>query len=392
MFAASQVPYASAMDFTQNAEEIRQERATKLERMHAWLDEQDLDAVLLRRNENLAWITAGAMDRRVVLASDTGVAALLVCRDGRRFFLAPNNEAARLRDEDLHGLEFEPVISPWSATADPGEIKRLVGSDAVAADLPGMLPREADLAPLRAPLANTEIARYVWLGDHTATVVGDVLVHLRPGVTEREMGARVAYGLLQRGIEPTVLLMAVDDRIRKYRHALPHTGRLERFAMINLCARRWGLAVSVTRFAYFGKMPQELRDRFWAAGEVYAALLDGTRAGATAAQLYARAQEAYRVAGFPGEEAHHHQGGATGYREREWLATPSGSETVVEPQAFAWNPSIQDPKVNQGAKLEDTVLLRAGKLEKLTPTPSLPTTNVSAGGATYTVADVLVRN
>ncbi|MGI8772683.1 MAG: M24 family metallopeptidase [Acidobacteriaceae bacterium] len=391
MSAASQVPYASAMDFTQNAGEIRQERATKFERVRAWLEGQKLDAVLLRRNENLAWVTAGAMDRRVLLPSDTGVAALLVCRDGRRFFLAANNEAERLRDEDLRGLEFEPLIAPWSAPTKARDIKRLVGSDRVAADLPGMLRRAADLAALRAPLTETEVARYAWLGSHTAAVVADVLVHLRPGVTEREMGARVAYALMQRGIEPSVLLMAVDDRIRKYKHALTHTGRLEHLAMINLCARRWGLAVSITRFAYFGKMPQDLRDRFRAAGEVYAALLDATCPGATAAQLYQSAQQAYRAAGFPGEEAQHHQGGATGYREREWLATPGGSETVVEPQAFAWNPSIQDTTVNQGGKVEDTVLLHAGRLQTLTPTPSLPTMSVSAGGATYTVAGVLVR-
>jgi Xaa-Pro dipeptidase len=200
------------------------------------------------------------------------------------------------------------------------------------------------------------------------------------------MGARIAYALMQRGIEPSVLLMAVDDRIRKYKHALSHTGRLERFGMLNLCARRWGLAISITRFVYFGTMPQELRDKFRAAGAVYAALLDGTRAGATSAQLYARAQEAYRAAGYADEEAQHHQGGATGYRERVWLATPGGSETVAEPQAFAWNPSIQ------GGKVEDTVLLRGGRLQTLTSTPSLPTTNVSAGGETYTIADVLVRS
>jgi Xaa-Pro dipeptidase len=386
MFAASQVPYATAMDFSQNTVDLRQERATKFERVCAWLEAQELDAVLLRRNENLAWMTAGAVDRRVLLPCETGVPALLVCRDGRRFFLAPNNEIERLRDEDFGGQEFEPVISTWSATIDASQVERLAGSDRVAADTPGLVQREADLAPLRVPLTETEIARYAWLGSHTAAVVADVLVHLRPGVTEREMGARIAYALMQRGIEPSVLLMAVDDRIRKYKHALTHTGRLERFGMLNLCARRWGLAISITRFVYFGTMPQELRDKFRAAGTVYAALLDGTRAGATSAQLYTRAQEAYRAAGYADEEAQHHQGGATGYRERVWLATPGGSETVAEPQAFAWNPSIQ------GGKVEDTVLLRAGRLQTLTSTPSLPTTNVSAGGGTYTVAAVLVRN
>ena len=97
------------------------------------------------------------------------------------------------------------------------------------------------------------------------------------------------------------------------------------------------------------------------------------------------AQAAYAAQGFPGEERFHHQGGPTGYGEREWVATPNGTEVVVNNQAFAWNPSIR------GGKTEDTVLLHDGVIENLTPTPELPTIQANVEGSTYAAAGVLVK-
>ncbi len=74
---------------------------------------------------------------------------------------------------------------------------------------------------------------------------------------------------------------------------------------------------------------------------------------------------------------------ATG--EREWVATPNGTETVVNNQAFAWNPSIR------GGKAEDTVILRDGKIEWLTGNAELPVIEATANGKVYPAAGVLVR-
>ena len=75
----------------------------------------------------------------------------------------------------------------------------------------------------------------------------------------------------------------------------------------------------------------------------------------------------------------------SGYGEREWVATPDGTQTVVNHQAFAWNPSIR------GAKAEDTVLLRDGKIEWLTATPELPMIEASVNGTVYPAAGVLIK-
>jgi antitoxin VapB len=208
---------------------------------------------------------------------------------------------------------------------------------------------------------------------------------VEPGLSEYDLEAITAGNLLRRGILPSVYLFAVDDRILKYKHAVARGRRLKNYAMLNLCSRKWGLAISITRFVHFGALPDELALRFKSAAQVNAALLHASRVGATSAELFRVAQDAYAAEGYPGEERYHHQGGPTGYGEREWVATPKGTEVVVNNQAFAWNPSIR------GGKAEDTVFLRDGKIEWLTATPELPVIEASVEGAVYPAAGVLVR-
>ena len=348
-----------------------------------WLRSEGLDGVLLKRNENIAWLTGGAVELRVLTPNETGVASLLVTAEGGRYYLTTANEAPRLHDEEFGALDFEPVIFPWYAN-DTDQRALELARDQVASDtpIPGFAP--ARLYPLRASLQETEIERFRWLGAQTADAVTAVLKQLKPGQTEYEMEAEVAAALLSRGILPSVYLMAADERILRYKHAVARGKKIDKYAMINLCARKWGLTLSITRFAHFGSLPSELEERFHAAAQVNAALLDASRVGATSAELFRAAKDAYAAQGFPGDEQLHHQGGATGYWEREWIATPEGAETVVNNQAFAWNPSVR------GGKVEDTVLLRDGQIELLTPTPELPALASSANGNSYPATGVLI--
>ncbi|HUN84175.1 MAG TPA: M24 family metallopeptidase [Terracidiphilus sp.] len=356
----------------------------KHQKLVDWLHAMKLSGVLIRRNENVAWLTGGAVELRVLTPAETGVASLLVTADGKRYYFTTENEAPRLHDEEFGALDFEPVLFPWYADDTVAAANKLAGGP-LGCDTPfaGLTP--VDLYPLRAALSETEIARYRWLGEETAAATVEALHQVEPGLSEYDLEAITAAGLLRRGILPSVYLYAVDDRIYKYKHAVARGTRLKQYGMLNLCARKWGLVISITRFIHFGALPAELAARFNSAARVNAALLDATRVGATSAELFRVAQSAYAAEGFPGEERFHHQGGATGYGEREWVATPTGSETVVNNQAFAWNPSIR------GGKAEDTVLLRDGRIEWLTATPELPIIEASANGAVYPAAGVLVK-
>ncbi len=316
---------------------------------------------------------------------ETGVASILVTAEGKRYYFTTENEAPRLHDEEFGALDFEPVIFPWFEDNTLAAAQKLAGGPLLASDtpLPGTVP--ANLYPLRQALRETEIARYRWLGAQSAAATVESLHAVEPGLSEYDLEAITGASLLKRGILPSVYLYAVDDRIYKYKHAVARGRKLKNYAMLNLCSRKWGLCISITRFVHFGALPEELAARFKSAAQVNAALLDATRAGTTSAELFAVAQKAYAAEGYPGEERFHHQGGATGYGEREWVATPNGTEVVVENQAFAWNPSIR------GGKAEDTVIVHDGKIEWLTSTPELPVIDASVDGRVYPAAGVLVK-
>jgi len=356
----------------------------KHEKLVEYMRANRLSGILIRRNENVAWITGGAVELRVLTPCETGVASLLVTAEGKRYYFTTENEAPRLHDEEFGALDFEPVLFPWYADDTVAAATRLaggpLGSDTLGA---GLAP--VNLYPLRASLSASEIARYRWLGAETAAATVESLYQVEPGLSEYDLEALTAANLLKRGILPSVYLFAVDERILKYKHAVARGKRLKQYGMLNLCSRKWGLTISITRFIHFGPLPAELEARFKSAAQVNAALLDASRVGATSAELFRVAQSAYAAEGFPGEEKFHHQGGSTGYGEREWVATPNGTEVVVNNQAFAWNPSIR------GGKTEDTVILRNGNIEWLTATRELPEIEATANGKVYPAAGVLVK-
>jgi hypothetical protein len=103
-------------------------------------------------------------------------------------------------------------------------------------------------------------------------------------------------------------------------------------------------------------------------------LLAATKPGVTGAALYEVAARAYVEEGFPREEQLHHQGGAIGYRTREWVAHPYNTEQVHPRQAFAWNPSIT------GTKVEETCIAFDDCCEVITASPDWPSVSVEAGG------------
>lgn len=360
---------------------VRHEIEIKKERLAALMKERGWSAVLMSRHENLAWATAGRVEARVALGTETAVCSLLITREGKQYCIAPNNEAARLEEEEFAGLGVEPAIYPWTEDT-AGDLARRLGGAEIGSDAAqeGFYP--VNLTALRAPLLEGEAERFRTLGKAVAESTTRVLKSLKPGVSEDEMAARISADLLAQHITPTVLLMAADERIFRYKHAVPRKGVLKNYGMLNFCARKWGMVISITRFVHFGAVPASLAENFEKAARINAALLHATREGATSAHLYGVAAKGYADEGYADEITKHHQGGPCGYAERDWVATPAGTERVQAVQGFAWNPSLK------GAKAEDTALLRDGQIEIVTATPELPAIETKVGGKVYRSAGV----
>jgi len=372
--------------------DLENEIQAKLERVHQFLEQQKLGAVLLTQGCNIDWITGGLADGHVVLASGLGAVSLLITADGGRYVLGDHHEVARVVNEDLPGLGFQARSYSWYEDKTlPDRKLQTLGEFArgreIGTDVPYANLRRIDalFAPLRYQLSEPEIAKYRWLGHNTAEAVVEVCKTVQPGMTERQIAALASSALMRRGILPTVLLIGVDDRIFTYFHHLPTDLPLRKYAVVNVCARKWGLIVSVARFAHFGPLPADLAMCQNAAEKISAEYEAHTIPGVKAGEMLEMAKKWFPENGFPGHWQDHHQGGAIGYLEREWIATPGSKEVIHDHQAFAWNPIIQ------GALSFDTIIAYKNDIENISATDDWPTVNVKINGKLYPMPEILIR-
>lgn len=367
-----------------------EEMAWKRSRLASFLDRHGLDAVFLTLRANFAWITGGCTNH-VVQSSERGFSTLLATRD-RVLCLADTVEAPRMRSEELREQNVEVVEYPWyDATAAARVWAQAVGGRKVAADvlLPQMpesvVPLPSDFARLRWQLCQAERRRYRGLGVDVGAALHRVFRDMEPGQSEFEVAAALTSRLNRRGVRVSVILVAGDERLDAYRHPVPTDRKIQRRAMVVVSGERHGLVCSATRLVSFGPVPADLRRKHDAVVRVDAAFINETRPGNTLGRIMAVAQKAYADEGFADQWKLHHQGGSTGYLNREVKATPDSEVEVLEDQAFAWNPTIA------GTKSEDTILVRAGTHEVLTQEVGWPMIEVGIGSTTIRRPDILVR-
>ena len=370
---------------------MKEEIAEKIERVVRLCHDQKLAGVLINTQPNFAWLTAGGSNG-VDSSRENGVATLFIRSDAKRFLLANRIEVEKLLDEELRDQEYEAIDFPWEQEKANPRVAAELAQTLIATQLPigadlgfGEPVRmlEGEISRLRYQLTNGEIVRLREFGREAGVAISAVARSIPPGVTEREV-ARVTMDSLARiQAAAVVMLVAADERLKRYRHPVPKDCEWKRVLMIVVCARRGGLIVSLTRIVCVGAIPEELRHRTRASAHVNATLFAATRPGATGSELYRLAAAGYEQMGFRGEEKLHHQGGATGYRTRDWVAHPLSTDKVLERQAFAWNPSAT------GSKVEETCIAFDDGIEIITSSPDWPSISVNADGRTYELPDVL---
>ena len=367
------------------------EIAEKSARLVRLAEAAQLRGILLATQPNFSWVTGG-LTNRIDGSRESGNGALLFTVDGGRYVVANTIENPRLATEALVGAGFESIEYGWTEErADPALPVRLsidAAGGPIGSDMPlaGAVSLEQEISRLRAPLTRLELQRYRELGAAVGCTIGAVARAVDVGATEQDVAGLLTSALAPLQIRPVVLLVAADDRIARYRHPTPTLARWTRRLMIATCAERGGLIVAASRLVHIGGQDAELTRRTRAAALTYATLLRATRAGATGARLFEAAVSGYAAAGFPGEERLHHQGGAIGYRPREWVAHPYSDDVVTPPQAFAWNPTVTGTKIE-----ESCIVHQDGRIVALTSSPEWPGFEVDVNGQLVTIPDVLIR-
>ncbi len=348
----------------------------KNERVQALMDRHGLGALLLQRASSFAWATCG-VSSYINTASSNGEAMLLIMPTDR-YLITNNIEAPRLAEEvKLREQAWEFHVTPWYAHSDI--VKQIVGDESLGSDnpYPNAVDLSSELSRLRSTLIAEEVARLRSLGRLCAQAMDNAARAVEPGQTEYQIAARLAFEAESRGVQAIVNLVATDERIFHFRHPLPTEKKLDKYAMLVMCGRRWGLVCSLTRFVYFGKLPEKLIRRSQAVARIDTVFISSTRPGMALKDVFQMATDAYQEVGFPDEWQFHHQGGPAGYEPREWIVSTGSPDRVQVNQVYAWNPSIS------GAKSEDTILVDEEENVILTHIDGWPALLVEVNGVEY---------
>ncbi|WP_331233356.1 hypothetical protein [Natronorarus salvus] len=130
-----------------------------LDRLDAFLDERDLEAIWLARSNSFAWLTRGC--NVVDVGSDVGVAA--AGYDGSSLeVVTATNERERFREEELPDDVTVDAFDWWEGSLAEAVAERSPAPAGADFEVPGL--RRVDVSSLRRPLtaADVELAREVF--------------------------------------------------------------------------------------------------------------------------------------------------------------------------------------------------------------------------------------
>jgi len=365
-----------------------EEFAANLELLRRFMGSAGLDCMVLSDHANVAWLAGGGRSF-VGWATDQG-AARVVVTPSQVALVTTNIEARRMAAEEFPNLPWQVIEHPWWESPAPVLARLIPRGGRVGVDGPipwveGTVGVGAEIARLRTLLTPQAQDRVRALGKAVGEVMAGVCRELQQGETELQIAGRMAGGLVARGIEVPVCLVAADERAFRWRHFLPTARPLRFYAMLAVCGRKDGLVVSCTRLVHFGPPPPEIVRGWEAVSRIDAGVMAATRPGATADELFDLLRESYAATGYPDEWRNHHQGGLAGYKPREWLAAPDGTERVGVGQIYAWNPSVP------GAKSEDTLLVGPEGNEILTDAGDFPYREFPTAWGSVRRPEILVR-
>jgi len=373
------------MDQVGDLEQVLADVEVKQARVCAFLEQEGLDALVIGRQDNFAWMTCGG-DSRVIRTSEMGFAYLIITRNGK-WLVSHSMDGQRFIDEHVCDQGYELVTLYWHEGSPEDKVLELTQGKRVGADfpLPGAKLYGAEIVDLHYPLTDLEIERCRWIGQTANRILSTVAEDLRPGVTESDVAARLLYEYALAGLTIDVLIVGFDDRIRRYRHPIPTGSILERYALLHPAARRWGLHANVTRLVHFGEPPADAQRAMDGVATLGARVATTLAPGVRFADILAEEKRTCVELGYPDEWNYHFQGGITGYTLSDAARCLDPEARVVERQAYDYFLTLT------GAKFEELMLLTEDGVEFASLGPGWPTRCVETPGGTVVVPDVLIK-
>lgn len=340
---------------------------TKLQRVFDFIDNSSYDAVVIGTQSNFSWISCGGSSR-VLNTSDIAAAYLVISKDDR-YVVAYTMDGPRNIEEELDGMGFEPVFIQWIDGALETKVKQLLGNKKALSDIPveGAISNMQEFYALHYPLTKWEIDRTREIHQDAEKILGKIVADIKPGILETDVETIINCEFIKAGYFPVVVLVGSDERISKFRHLTAKPKKIDKYLLIILAMRKYGLNAVITRSVYFGEnIPTDIAKKYEAASIIAANCISHSIPGTKFASILEMQKELYKELGFEEEWKNHFQGGITGYVPNDSSLCMDPDAEMVEGQTYNWFITIT------GVNTEDVYLSQKSEGEILTVTGAWP--------------------
>ncbi len=347
------------------------------------LQEAGCEGLLALEPENFAWLTSGATNRGVL---DSAELPLVYFGPEQRWILASNVDTQRVFDEELDGLGFLLKEWPWHWGREQ-MLNDLCQGRRLACDRPFLDLRVVGdrLRLLRRNLTVYEQACYRALGQLVTHALEATCRTFEQGESEREIAAQLSHRLLHRGVQPSLIGVAADGRSRLYRQFGFTSTPIQRYAVLTVTGRKYGLYATASRCVSFGAPDAALRKEHDATCKISATYLASTWPDAVPREILTAGRRIYQLTGFEHDWMLCPQGHVTGRAPVELTLTPQTTELFQPGWAVTWRASV-------GAALScDTYLVAEAGAQAITPTEAWPLKRIRVQGADFIRPDILQR-
>lgn len=201
-------------------------------------------------------------------------------------------------------------------------------------------------------------------------IFGQLLPLLRPGATEREVAAELAYRLHREGEGPSFEPMVAFGPDSSRPHARPSDRKLVEGepVLVDFGVTKEGYASDMTRTFWFGEPEEEFAKVHSVVLDAQNAALEAARPGMDVAELDGVARKVVEDAGYGGNFGHG-LGHGVGLEVHEPpRISPKGEGKLEEGMVFTVEPGIYFPG-RWGVRTEDMVVLRREGPEVITSSP-----------------------
>ncbi|MGM9619192.1 MAG: aminopeptidase P family protein [Oscillospiraceae bacterium] len=314
-------------------------------------------------NDGIALITKNAnyyfTDDRYTVAAERAVkdAAITITSRGRGYVELLNEV---IHNEGLEKLGFDDAA--MTVASFEGYRKRLECE---------LLPASAMMTELRMVKDEEEIRRLTQAQRISEKALAEVLNFIRPGVTEKEVAARLQYLMLLYGAEKMSFdPIVVSGENGAMPHGLPSDKPVQAGEFITMdfgCVSE-GYCSDMTRTVAVGHVTDEMRNVYETVLRAQLAAIAITAAGKTGEEIDGVARKVIEDAGYGKYFGHGYGHGvgveiheAPGVSARCTTPLPAGAVTSAEPGIYLPG--------RFGVRIEDVVVLREGGCEDLALAP-----------------------